>query len=79
VAFADLPLPGRAGDRRRVGGWSIFAFRKLAAPVAALDRRGPSERRERRNPGGRPGKRSPGGRAPRRTLRRSAPPDPPPA
>ena len=50
VAPADLPVPGCAGHRRRMGGGRVVALGNLAAPVAALDRRGAPDRRERRHP-----------------------------
>ena len=50
VAPGHLPVPGRAGHWRRMGGGGLIALGNLAAPVAALDRSGAPDRRERRHP-----------------------------
>ena len=46
VAVVDLPLPGRTGHRRRMGGGRGLALRDLAQDVAALDRRRAANRRQ---------------------------------
>src|ERR1043166_4833137 len=46
VAPADLPLPRRAGNRRRMGGRLDVACGDLAEAVAAVDGSGASNRRE---------------------------------
>ena len=63
VAPAHLPVPGRAGHRRRMGGGRVVALGNLAAPMAALDRGGAPDRRQRRHPRRRPGQCHPGRRA----------------
>ena len=55
VAAADLPLPGRARDRRRMGGGVVAAVGDLAQALAALDRgRAPDGRQHRRAAGRQP-------------------------
>ena len=61
VALADLPVPGGAGDRRRVGGGGLAALGDLAPALAALDRRGAPVGGERGHPAGL-GRRLPDGR-----------------
>ena len=50
VAPADLPVPGRPRDRRRVGGRGLAAVGDLAAALAALDRGRAPDRRQHRRP-----------------------------
>ena len=58
VAPADLPVPGRAGDRRRVGRRRLAALGDLAATVAAVAGGGAPVGGECRHPAGRRSPRS---------------------